>query len=222
MNVNNNSNNIMQGSFNFNNKNKKVDEEQNKTVLNNGGNSYDKMIGNLQEQIKKVQESDDDAETKKTKISDLQKQIENTKKLKQEQEAQNLAKESKKLTEEKPYAQSKDGDKLMLSEDMQNMLKSDIKLDKLEEKDALKTEMKGESEILASEIETDKGRGVDTAKKEEQLADLQEKLSSQDENILDEIKANQDEKLKDSANKNTPDNAEEANKDDIKTMGINA
>ncbi len=209
MNIN-NSNNVVQGNFNFNSKNKTI-EQKNATTLSSGGSSYDKIIGNLELQIEKVKNSDEDEDVKKTKISDLQIKIADVKKSKQVEEAKNLSKEEL-------HAQSADGDQLILSKDMQNMLNSDIKMKKLEEKDTIDTKIEGKSEILASEIETDKGRGLDTTKKEEELSELKEKLSNDDEDILEEMSLNSEEKLNESATENKRDNTEITEEDKIKTI----
>ncbi len=77
MNIITNNNSIMMGSFSSNQKNSNVgkEEKKNNSLINgNVENSYSKMIENIEEQMKNLQENDYyDAETKKEKMKELQK-----------------------------------------------------------------------------------------------------------------------------------------------------
>ncbi len=70
---------------------------------------------------------------------------------------------------------------------MEKMLKDDIAFDKLKFKNTVKNEMKGEERLLKREIEIDKGMGRNTARKEERLSELNERIKSMDNNELEKI-----------------------------------
>ncbi len=188
MNVNLNSNRVMLGSFASNQKDRAINKDENKNSTNIGNsNSYSKMIESIQEQMKKVQENDAyDVDMKKSKMEELQKQLEEIRKMEQEEKTSKLTSE-KKVEEDKSHAENSDGDKLTLSEEMENLLKDDVAFDKLKSKNAVQKEMKGEVNVLKREIEVDKGRGANTERKEDQLSELKDRIKNMDNNELEKM-----------------------------------
>jgi len=153
---------------------------------------FDKMIEKMREQIQKIQENEHyDADTKKSKIEELEKQIEELEKAKAELAAQSLSGQAKKAengadnangTNTNTAARSanntskekvgSDGDILELN--TQALIQADNSLKNLKEAHSVKVKSEGEARVLTSEIKIDKGRGVDTTRKEEQLARTKE------------------------------------------------
>lgn len=66
---------------------------------------------------------------------------------------------------------------------MTSLLSSANTLKSVNNLNTSRTLMNGQSRILSAEIETDKGRGVDTKKKEERLTQTEERLQGIEENI---------------------------------------
>lgn len=187
-----NSNPLMQGQLSSGQLNKNVknkdDNGQNQSS-NNIMSSYDKMVRSIEEQMEKIQADENyDADTKKQKLDELKTQIEDIRKAENEAEIKDagLLDNDKKAQDKSKYNENIDGDKFTLSDEMEDMIKKDSELNKNEEKHSMKVKFEGSANILKSEIETDKGRGVDTQKKEEKLQSLQEKMKELDENKLDE------------------------------------
>lgn len=181
-------NRIMQGNFSNSVKGENKKGEEGKNSTSSGTmNRYSKMIENIEEQMKKVQENEQyDVDTKKAKMKELQKQIEDIRKMEQEEKAKKLNSINEKK-EEKPDSENIDGDKLTLSDEMKDMIKSDVEFDKLKDKNSLNKKLKGSARVLESEIEIDKGRGANTERKEEQLSELKEKIESMDNNELEKM-----------------------------------
>ncbi len=234
MNVKFNSNQAIQGSFssniksnqNNNQKDNKVenkDQKGNKNSSLNAANSYSKMIENIQEQMKKVQESDSyDADTKKAKMEEFQKQIEEIRKMEQEEKASKLGNkqnkdDNKNGLEEENVAENAHGDKLTLSDDMKEILKDDTKLKKLKEKNATQKEMQGEANLLKSEIEIDKGMGRNTERKEERVSEIKDRVEAMNNNELEKATS----KDEDSKIKNNNVNKEEKQNEDLATQTTN-
>ncbi len=213
MNVNNNRQ-MMLGSFSSNQKDKLANrgekENLNKNLNKNSSSlnaadKFTKMIENIQEQMKKVQENDSyDTETKKLKMEELQKQMEEIKKLEQEEKLSKMNPE-KKTNEEKNHAENADGDKLTLSEEMESILKDEVSLDKLKNKETIKNKMKGEERLLNREIEVDKSRGANTERKEDRVSEIKDRVAAMDNNELEKITSNEKDKPK---NKNGVNNDE--------------
>ncbi len=211
MRIDNINNQMLQGKLTSGQKVNKVADQKNsedKNVIDaSKQSSYSKRLESIQEQMNKVKEDDSlDSETKKTKIKELQEQMNEIRKKGKEAQVNKLA-EKNKPEEEKAYAQSADGDKLILTENMKNMIQNDVSLDKAKEKNSDKVELQGENEILKNQIETDLGRGVDTTKKEEELAKKEEKVSEINNNEMEKINNSNKEKTE-----NKEMNVEEVNK----------
>ncbi len=216
MNVRMNTNQVVQGSFSSNiknNQNNKVDNKnnngnkENKNASMNAANSYSKMIENIQEQMKKVQENEVfDDKTKKEMLKDLQKKIEEVRKLEQEEKTKKLqGKQGNKGDGEENVAENADGDKLTLSDDMMAMLKDDDKIKKLEEKDATKKEMLSEARLLKSEIEFDKSMGINPTRKEERVSEIKDRVEAMDNNELEKMTSTKTNNKGQVSNKNTKD-----------------
>lgn len=61
---------------------------------------------------------------------------------------------------------------------MQAMISADSSMKQAKVQGSMATQMEGKAGVLESEIKMDKGRGASTEKKEEELADLQEKAQA--------------------------------------------
>lgn len=70
---------------------------------------------------------------------------------------------------------------------MSSLLSSQNTLKNLSGMNATGAYLEGQTNVLTSEIETDKGRGIDTSKKEETLADTKERLDTLSRNIGNSI-----------------------------------
>lgn len=66
----------------------------------------------------------------------------------------------------------------MSSASMQAIISSEASIGQIELQSSVKTEMKGKSAILKSEIQMDKGRGASTEVKEAELADTEKKIDN--------------------------------------------
>ncbi len=174
----------------------KKNEQENVSSFKPQQSSHDKLISNLQEQIKRINESDNyTTDEKKAKIEELQKQLEQAEAEKRLKEAEALKGEAEKTSvknesndQNKVNATNEDGDTLSLSFDAESLIKAQMSLDNMKDASALKTKLKGESNILKSEIELDKSRGVNTAKKEEQLSTMENGVRKSEENVGKAIK----------------------------------
>ncbi len=199
MKINSNQAQSLKGSFSTEQKNNKMNNDKNSSIQK-ADDKYEKMIGNIQEQIKNVQDNKNyDSVSKKQKISDLQSQIQDIQKMKQEEEATKINKPAQKTAKdsEEVFAENMDGDKVILSNDMKNMMENDIALKKAEEKGSAAKDLNSKATILESQIETDKGRGVDTAKKEESLSKVQDKMAELNNKEDDQVVVNkEDEQVK--------------------------
>lgn len=130
--------------------------------------AQDKLIEKIQEQIIKIQENEHyDADTKKSKIEELQEQL-------KEIETANRMKESEELKAKSSKSEktNSDGDILETSAEAQAIIEAGLNLDAIKNAYSMKKSLQGESNVLKSEIKMDKGRGVNTAKKEEVLSKL--------------------------------------------------
>ncbi len=185
-------------------KEKKSEQKDSKNI-NGATNNFDEMIEKIQEQIKKVNENSNyDEETKKAKLKELQDQIDEIKKLQELERTRKLEEAqaekeeaSKKKVEEKnklenttTVDESKDGDLLILSEDAKDIIKSDIKLDKLEQKDSIRKELKAEARLLENQIDIDQGRGVESEKKASQLEKLEDNIDTLNNEKKETVKVN--------------------------------
>lgn len=159
---------------------------------------FDKMIESIQEQIQRIQGNDRyDADTKKSKIEELEKQLEEIEKAKTEQLNQSVLRQHKKSesnnsgSSANSNAKDKSGNGgaiLDISINAKALLEADNSLKSLKSAHSLKVKLEGESNVLASEIKIDKERGVDTTHKEEELAQIKEGVENSFENIGKAIK----------------------------------
>ncbi len=171
---------MLQGSFNLHKKDSDK-EEQSNVIKKEDGNNYDKTIEGLEEQMKSIRDNDtDDDETKKQKIKAIQEKIKEIRRLKQEEELKKLKNEDKnknKVSEEQVYQKNADGDKLTLSDEMQEILKGERKIKNQEEKKQLRTELAAEKDILEKQIEKDRERNKSASRALISEASIEEDLS---------------------------------------------
>lgn len=187
---------LMQGQFSKTQMDKPVKNKDGtieKKSQNNAMSSYDKMIENIKEQMKKVQENEIyDEDTKKEKLEELKSQIEDIKKAEQEaktkkMESEVLGKPEKDKKDKSTYNENSDGDEFIISAEMQELIKKDSNIDRKEEKQSLREELKGSKKVLKSEIEADKSRGVSSEKKADELRNLNKRIKALDENELEKM-----------------------------------
>lgn len=158
----------------------------------------DKMVEKIQEQIQKIQENDSyDADTKKSKIEKLENQLKEIEKTKSDQLTQSALGQKKKSESNSSNNNSNnnakgkyegDGAIFDLSSNAKALIEADTSLKNLKNAHSMKVKLEGSSNVLASEIKIDKGRGVDTAKKEEQLAKLKDGIENSFANMGETIK----------------------------------
>jgi len=182
-------------------KNTQHTNDDKKTNKQNGGgislsqnSNYEKQIESIHEQIKKIQENDRyDADTKKSKIEELQKQLEEIEKAKTTQLSELLPHDKKNISSNNSNNSSKSktndsGVVLELSVDAKSILQADQSLKTLKSANSTKVKLEGEANVLVSEIKIDKGRGIDTANKEKTLARLKEGVEKSFEKMGDAVK----------------------------------
>ncbi len=196
----------LQGSFSFVQKNEsKKNNDKKENASQSATDKTLKMIEKLEEQIKKVNENQAyDYETKKDKIRELSKQIEEIKEAEKKRKAEELEKEKEKekteneekdkkvnsdnnVEEEVTYSENAHGDKLTLSDDMKEMLNKEKSLKELEEKHDAKKALKNEARVLEREIDVDRGRATNPEKKVKRLNNLEERIEDLDENKQEKV-----------------------------------
>ncbi len=158
---------------------------------------YDKMLENIQKQIQKVNENDHyDAETKKSKIEELEKQLKEIEKAKIDQMSESVLEQNKKgqgkgsksKSDVNEKGSTEEGVVLDLSFNAKAMLEADRGLKNLQSANAQKVQLRGEANVLTSEIKMDKSRGVNTAKKEQHLGKLKEGVDKASKNMGQAVK----------------------------------
>ncbi len=161
----------------------------------NGNNSSfsvkspDEFMESIREQIQKIKENDKyDDETKKSKIEELEKILKQLEEAKKAQEAQALkaeAEKNQKKPEKEGYQRSSsDGDLLEVSS--KAIIESEASLKNLKSAQSQRVQLEGEKNVLNAQIKTDRGRGVDTTRKEGQLAKLNEGIEKTMGNLASE------------------------------------
>lgn len=148
------------------------------------------QIANLQEQLKKVNENKKLSLEERTKMTkQLNEQIESLGQLLMEKQAEmelkSTAKDpaNEKDSENGPL-QSTDPTTVSIDQ-MMAVLKGNRNYSKADTLNAIKTTLQNNSRILASEIEADAARGLDTAEKTEQLANIQAKIQTIDQQLVE-------------------------------------
>ena len=170
----------------------------------NGGNislskksQYSDLIEHIQEQIQKVQENERyDTDTKESKVKELEKQLEELEKAMSNQVSEVLLQNNIEKFENRNASNSNNktnkntgsGDILEISLDAQALLQADHSVKKMKNAQSTKVKLEGQSNVLASEIKIDKGRGLDTTKQEEELERLKEGVEKSLFTIGDSIK----------------------------------
>ena len=83
---------------------------------------------------------------------------------------------------------SRDGDTAHISKaGMQAIIEADKAIDNVEQTNGIRTSITDQSRILETEIKIDKMRGVDTSKKENDLADMHDHIAALSENVNEQI-----------------------------------
>ena len=92
------------------------------------------------------------------------------------------------------YNRNKDGDTSQISaRGMKALITAGATMDMADVKNRVATSLEGEAGVLESEIKLDQGRGGDTAKKEEQLEEINAKADDLNRKTLDDLdKANEE------------------------------
>ena len=171
--------------------------------------SLQKQIENAQKQLQDLAKNDQmPPEDKMKKRQELQKQISDLNQQLRQHEIELRRKQTEEAREKREReAQKNECEKREkeqgsgLSKDSMNaMLTADSAVRQAGDTGRTVTRMKGEKSVLASEIRTDRSRGVDTAHKEEKLSDLEKRI---DRAVGGQVKklAEADKKLKDTAQK---------------------
>ncbi len=78
-----------------------------------------------------------------------------------------------------------------------------MNLNKLKDRYTIKTKLEGNERVLKSEIENDKGRGVNTEKKEEKLSKLKDNIKNVDNNTLEKTLSSDNKKVEDKEDNST-------------------
>ena len=160
---------------------------------------FDKMIEKIQEQIQKVQENEHyDDDTKKSKIEQLEKQLAELEKAKGDQTAESLLGQAKKTKNSNAGGDAgnntiktktnSDGDTLEFAVNTKAIVQADNNLKNLQNAHSMKIRSEGEARVLASEIKTDKGREINTARKEERLAQINKTIEKSAANMGEAIR----------------------------------
>lgn len=118
----------------------------------------------MEEKMKKRQEINQQIHTAEQQMRQVQREI---------REEQNKAK--KDSFDEMVSAPKKKGADSMSSNKMRSIIAGDQAMKQADGNMQLATEMEGKARVLAGEIATDQQRGVDTTKKEEELAGVEER-----------------------------------------------
>ena len=157
--------------------------------MNQAADSYSKniqnQIANAQKQLQELYSDQEmTLEDKMKKRREIQQEITNlNQQLRQHQIEQRKEQQSKKSSSmddmvagTKNTSSKKDTGLSQAS--MQAVISADSSMKQVKTQGAVKTEMKGKTEVLKSEIKMDKGRGASTEAKEAELADTEEKIDN--------------------------------------------
>ena len=181
----------------MNNRPNKTGNQNTSSISLSSNSQFDKMIERIQEQIQKVQENDKyDADTKKSKVEELEKQLKEIEEAKAEQLKESVLDPKKKSETNNANSNGNNADEksngsgvlVDISFDAKVLLEADNSLKQLKSANSMKVRLEGASNVLAYEIKIDKSRGVDTTKKEEQHAKMQEGIEKSMENMGETIK----------------------------------
>lgn len=190
-----------------------------------------KLVEDIRKQINNVNKNDNlNSKDKKEKVKDLKielhdaQETEIQRKIKEHKESLEMISENKsQLNQEensKNY-ESSDGDKLVISDEASKLIKDKAELKQSKLNEPVEVEFENNKEILKSQINTDKKRGVDTSKKEEQLEKLERRDARRDE-LKEMAKSGKSEKSTDNKQQNNViDDIDYANAEEITNKFIN-
>ena len=147
--------------------------------------SLQKQIENAQKQMQDLAQNDQmPLEDKMKKRQELQKQITDLNQQLRQHEIELRRKQAEEAREKRAREAQENGSAEKeqeqgsgISRDSMNaLLSADATIRQADAGDRIVTQMKGERNVLAGEIRMDKSRGVNTAKKEERLSDLEKRM----------------------------------------------
>lgn len=159
--------------------------------MNQATDSYSRniqnQISNAQKQLQELSLNEEmTLEEKMKKRQEIQQQISDLNmQLRQHQMEQRKEKQQAKGTSmddmlggSRKAAKTGDKGSGLSQSSMQAMISADSSMKQAKVQGSVATQMEGKAGVLESEIKMDKGRGVSTEKKEEELADFQEKAQA--------------------------------------------
>lgn len=167
--------------------------------MNTGGTEQDEQIKSLQQQIENVQKQlqslsenkNISPEEKMEKKKELQQRIQEiNKQISQRKiEIQREKREAARAENQTENAQIKvdENKAVMGAETMQGLVEAESSMKQIHMVGSVKADMEGRAKVLEIEIETDKGRGGATEKKEEALSKLKGQLSENISDVIDRI-----------------------------------
>ncbi|MBQ7679976.1 MAG: FlxA-like family protein [Butyrivibrio sp.] len=181
--------------------------------INQGNDAFSKniqnQIANAQKQLQELSENRDmTPEDNMKKRQEIQKQISDLNnqlrqhQIEQRKEAQQK-KDSSDVTGGKPTEKSDKGSTGMSTANMQALISADSSMHQVKTQGAVRTGMKDRAGILETEIKLDKARGVDTAAKEEELAETEQRVQDISASQANRLAAVSDE-LREATKEDTP------------------
>ncbi len=206
------------------------------SALKSGAQKVDAISKSLQKQIENAQKQMQDLakneqmspEDKMKKRQELQKQISDLNQQLRQHEMEVRRKQAEEARQKREREAQENGldkqekereQKGGFSKDRMNaMLAADSAIKQASTGGGVVTRMEGEKHVLASEISTDRARGVNTAKKEERLSDLEKRM---DDVIGTQIKtlAEANEKLDEVAEKENDEQEKDRDAKESKATG---
>ena len=157
------------------------------TQMDSVSKNIQNQIANAQKKLQELSSNEElSMEDKMKKRQEIQQEINNlNQQLRQHQMEQRKEQQTKKTSMDDMLGGSrKTGPKSekqsagLSQASMQAMISADSSMKQAKVQGSMATQMEGKAGVLESEIKMDKGRGASTEKKEEELADLQEKAQA--------------------------------------------
>lgn len=143
--------------------------------------SIQEQINNAQEQLQSLGEDKEMSIEEKMKkrqeiqkqISDLQNQLRQHQIEQRKESRQNKGSSMEDMLGGKEAVKSSKASKGISTASMKALISADSTMNQVEAQGAIKVNLKGEADILETEIKLDSARGKDVEKKQEQLADIE-------------------------------------------------
>lgn len=137
--------------------------------------NLDRLIQSIHDQIEKIHKNKHyDEDTKKIKIEELKTQLRELEKAKMLESSLSPINNENNVKKKENIKTNIHGDTLEIGMDI---IKAGVSLDNLRNISATKTGLQGKSNLLASEIKIDKGRGLNTERKEEELSKIKDGIN---------------------------------------------